>query len=124
MTPLTNRLDRYGNTICPVCELPIPDPYTCPFVREQRVHRECWATPFPRSVGGIPRKPLPARLPDRTWGGTGVGAPCAVCDLLITSDELEIEIEFAHGGSAPGLERHHVHPRCFAAWELKRTKAP
>jgi hypothetical protein len=62
---------------------------------------------------------LPARSPDRTWGGRGVGAPCSVCDLLITSDELEIEIKFAHDGSAPGLETHHVHPWCFAAWKAR-----
>ena len=24
---------------------------------------------------------LPARQPDRTWGGPGVGAPCTVCEL-------------------------------------------
>jgi len=52
---LANRLDRYGNTICPVCEPPIEDPYTCPFVGEERVHRECWHSPFPRRVGGTPR---------------------------------------------------------------------
>jgi hypothetical protein len=50
-----NRLDAQGNTICPVCELPIADPYTCPFVGAERVHRACWATPFPRSVGGARR---------------------------------------------------------------------
>ena len=53
---MPNRLDRFGNTICPVCELPIVDPSTCPFVGAQRVHRECWATPFPRSGGGALRK--------------------------------------------------------------------
>jgi hypothetical protein len=37
---LTNRIDRYGNPICPVCELPLLKPYTCPFVGEQRVHLE------------------------------------------------------------------------------------
>jgi len=51
-----NRLDPYGNTICPVCELPIADPDSCPFVGEQRVHQECWASPFPRSAGGASRK--------------------------------------------------------------------
>ena len=53
---MPNRLDPYGNTICPVCELPIVDPYTCPFVGEQRVHRECFASPFPHSGGGASRK--------------------------------------------------------------------
>jgi len=33
------------------------------------------------------------------------------------------EIQFAHDGARPGLERFHVHVRCFAAWEFERTKA-
>jgi hypothetical protein len=67
---------------------------------------------------------LPARSPDRTWGGDGGGAPCSVCDLPITKDQLEIEIDFAHEGSAAGVENHHVHPRCFAAWEFERARRP
>ncbi len=27
---------------------------------------------------------LPARRPDRTWGGAGVGAPCSVCEKPVT----------------------------------------
>jgi len=53
---MTNRLDSQGNPICPVCELIIVKPYTCPLIGEQRVHRECWASPFPHSAGGAPRK--------------------------------------------------------------------
>jgi hypothetical protein len=41
---------------------------------------------------------LPARGPDRVWGGPGVGAPCEVCGLAITKHETELEIEFAHDG--------------------------
>ena len=52
---MPNRLDPYGNTICPVCELPILNPDTSPFVGDQRVHAACWATPLPRSVGGALR---------------------------------------------------------------------
>jgi hypothetical protein len=65
---------------------------------------------------------LPARRPDRTWGGPGVGAACAVCELPVKTDELECEIQFAHDGSNPGLDKYHVHIRCFAAWEFERTK--
>jgi hypothetical protein len=36
-------------------------------------------------------------------------------------DELEFEIQFAHDGSNPGLDKYHVHLRCFAAWEFERT---
>jgi hypothetical protein len=35
---------------------------------------------------------------------------------------MEIEIEFAHDGDSPGLDKYHVHMRCFAAWEFERNK--
>lgn len=63
---------------------------------------------------------LPNRSPDRTWGGPGVGAACAVCGAPVRRDELEFEIQFAHDGSAPGLDKYHLHVRCFAAWEFER----
>jgi hypothetical protein len=66
---------------------------------------------------------LPARRPDRTWGGPGVGAACAVCGRPISKDEMEFEIEFAHDGDNPVLDKYHVHIRCFAAWEFERQKA-
>jgi hypothetical protein len=65
---------------------------------------------------------LPARSPDRTWGGPGVGAACSVCEKPVMKDELEFEIQFAHDGDNPGLDKFHVHLRCFAAWEFERTK--
>ena len=65
---------------------------------------------------------LPRRQPDRTWGGPGVGAPCAVCNQPVIRDEMEFEIQFEHGGATPGLDKFHVHLRCFAAWEMERTK--
>jgi hypothetical protein len=37
---------------------------------------------------------------------------------------LEFEIQFARDGSInPGLDKFHVHVRCFAAWEFERMKA-
>jgi hypothetical protein len=66
---------------------------------------------------------LPSRRPDRTWGGPGVGASCTICELPITKDEMEFEIEFAHDGASPGLDKFHVHIRCFAAWEFERRHA-
>jgi hypothetical protein len=65
---------------------------------------------------------LPGRRPDRTWGGPGVGATCAVCGLPVKRDEMEFEIEFARDGDNPGLDKFHVHIRCFAAWEFERGK--
>jgi hypothetical protein len=38
---------------------------------------------------------------------------------------MEFEIEFARdgAGTAAGLDKFHVHIRCFAAWEFERDKA-
>jgi hypothetical protein len=46
----------------------------------------------------------------------GMGAPCAVCDVIITP------AEFAQDGTTPRLGKFHAHPRCFAAWDLERTE--
>jgi hypothetical protein len=64
---------------------------------------------------------LPDRKPTRTWGGPGVGAECAVCGVPVTVDEMEFEVQFARDGDNPGLDKYHVHIRCFAAWEFERT---
>jgi hypothetical protein len=66
---------------------------------------------------------LPARRPDRTCGGPGVGAACAICELPVTKAEMEFQIEFARDGGNPGLDKFHVHIRCFAAWEFERESA-
>lgn len=66
---------------------------------------------------------LPNRTPDRTWGGPGVGAACSVCGQPVRKDEKELEIEFARDGGDPGLDKFHLHIRCFAAWELERGKS-
>ena len=71
----------------------------------------------------IQKGKLPSRRPDRTWGGPGVGAPCAVCDLPVRPTEMEFEIQFARDGDNPGLDKYHVHIRCFAAWEFERHSA-
>lgn len=64
---------------------------------------------------------LPNRRPDRTWGGPGVGAPCAVCGLSVERGQMEFEMEFARDGGQPGLDKFHVHVQCFATWELERN---
>jgi hypothetical protein len=63
---------------------------------------------------------LPNRRPDRSWGGPGVGARCAVCAEPVTKTQLEFEIQFATDGAEPGLDKFHTHIRCFAAWEFER----
>jgi hypothetical protein len=66
---------------------------------------------------------LPSRRPDRVWGGPGIGVICTICALPIPKEENEFEIEFAHNGDNPGLDKFHVHIRCFAAWEFERRSA-
>lgn len=65
---------------------------------------------------------LPRRNPDRSWGGNGVGAPCAICKRPITPDHVKYNIQFDHDGRGLGLDRFQLHLRCFAAWEMERTK--
>ena len=64
---------------------------------------------------------LPTRQAHRTWGGPGVGAPCAICELPVTPEQLEFELEFEMA-EVGGVKKLHVHLRCFAAWEFERTK--
>ena len=65
---------------------------------------------------------LPSRRPDRTWGGPGVGARCTICGEPVTKDQLEFQVEWARDGAEPGLDRFHIHVRCFAAWEFERDR--
>jgi hypothetical protein len=65
---------------------------------------------------------LPSHAPTRTWGGPGVGAPCSVCGLPVMKNENEFEIQFEQEGGG-GLDKYHVHIRCFAAWEFERRRA-
>jgi hypothetical protein len=43
-----------------------------------------------------------------------------ICGLPVTQDENEFEIQLAHDGDNPGLDKYHVHNRCFATWEFER----
>jgi len=67
----------------------------------------------------------PAQPASRTFGGPGTGAICAVCGEPVTRSQMELEIEFNRHGTAPGLDRYHLHTKCFAAWEAecKTTRA-
>jgi hypothetical protein len=58
-------------------------------------------------AGRVPRWP-----PESTWGGSGAGEDCAVCDRPVARDELELEVSFAGHGRG-----YHFHVRCLAAWE-------
>lgn len=76
-----------------------------------------------RARNAIREGKLPTRPPDRTWGGPGIGVPCAVCDLPVPRDGMEFEIQFVNDGSAPHFDVYHVHTRCYAAWELERKRS-
>jgi hypothetical protein len=65
---------------------------------------------------------LPRRQADQTWNSPGVGAACVVCEKPITRNQMEYEIQFAPAFRHPGSQKFRLHLRCFAAWELERTK--
>lgn len=62
---------------------------------------------------------VPARRPDRIWGGRGSGDCCPVCEATVGDDETEMELEFARDGVAAIF---HVHLACFAALEQERRQ--
>jgi hypothetical protein len=62
---------------------------------------------------------VPGRSPDAVWGGPGAGASCAVCSVIVTPEDVEMEIEFSRDDGR-GADTYHLHSRCFAAWELER----
>ena len=57
---------------------------------------------------------LPATTHYRTWGGRGSNEPCALCDVVIRSDEVEYEIETL---DAPGRRQYRFHFLCHDAWQ-------
>jgi len=65
---------------------------------------------------------LPDEPPERTWGGPGAGARCALCDGVLSKEDVELEIEFAARGENGDRPTFHMHPRCFAAWEAERRR--
>ena len=67
----------------------------------------------------IRARKLPSRRPDRASSGPGVGEPCAICGEPIKPDQMELEIQFIRNGRSPHVKSHHVHLRCFAAWEFE-----
>jgi hypothetical protein len=53
----------------------------------------------------------------RVWGGKGCGAPCDFCRVLVTSSDVEYELEAELDGQPVTL---HFHPRCHEAWRAER----
>ena len=50
----------------------------------------------------------------RLWGGKGCGVPCDFCRVLVTSTEVEYEVEAEFDGAPVTL---HFHPRCHDVWK-------
>src|SRR2546427_12162256 len=64
---------------------------------------------------------LPARSPDRILGGPGGGEACALCGETLRRNRMELEAEFRVEGEIHELDKYHLHPCCFAAWERECT---
>ena len=58
---------------------------------------------------------LPVRRVDRLRSSPSFGVRCAVCELTVTQEDLGYELEFAQNGHRS--VSHHLHVRCFTAWE-------
>jgi hypothetical protein len=68
---------------------------------------------------------LPQRPPDRIYGGPGSGVACAICGVVITRDDMGLEIEFDRPETPSGVDCYHLHPRCLGAWEVEvRSEMP
>jgi hypothetical protein len=53
---------------------------------------------------------LPTRIPDRMWVGHGTGRTCDACDLQITSEDIEHELDLRNGRTL------RLHQRCLTVW--------
>ena len=62
---------------------------------------------------------LPARSPDRIWGGIGSGANCCICRMSIEKDQTELELEFVPEDRSKS-SYFIVHLRCFSILEVER----
>jgi hypothetical protein len=63
---------------------------------------------------------LPHRQPDHIWGGPGSGLSCAICDVALERDGVELEIQYLPDAGSAGSYRVHV--GCFSQFELERQK--
>jgi len=64
---------------------------------------------------------LPSRKPDRTIGGPGTGAFCALCHTPLMRHMTELELHFDESDDdVPRTSSFKFHHRCFAAWLVER----
>lgn len=62
---------------------------------------------------------LPNRKPDATYGGSGSGDTCPVCDHVVTAADFEMELEFRDDAGGR-VDTYHLHGRCHAFWDFER----
>lgn len=68
----------------------------------------------------LARGDLPARAPNRLFGGRGTGTRCAVCGTRIESSEVGYEASFAPPeGERAAAFSVHCHSHCLDAWEAE-----
>jgi hypothetical protein len=66
---------------------------------------------------------LPAERQIRTFGESGSGQTCAVCNQPVMWHMTELELEFDYNvDNTHGTESFKMHHRCFAAWEFERRQ--
>jgi hypothetical protein len=66
---------------------------------------------------------LPCRRQDHTWAGKGTGLDCMVCELPITSLQVEYELQFGGEASGGGVTVVRMHRPCFSAWESECSES-
>jgi hypothetical protein len=67
---------------------------------------------------GIRSGKLPNRKPSSTWGGSGNGARCAVCDGNLRRDQVELEFEVKHQDGTNNTT-YRMHVSCYTTWEAE-----
>jgi hypothetical protein len=77
-----------------------------------------------KARGEIDSGALPSRRQDRTMGGPGSGAFCALCHTAVMHHMTEIELHFDRiAEDIPRTDSFKFHHRCFAAWATERGKS-
>ena len=64
---------------------------------------------------------LPREAPRRVYGGLGIGVLCNICGRPVGANENELQLQFIQGTDSLSIVMFHLHPRCYAAWELERS---
>lgn len=74
---------------------------------------------LPEEARGANETAIPEGVPDRMWGGPGLGLDCIVCGEPVSRDQTELELEFHR---PDGKHSYHVHVPCFRTWELEQSR--